>query len=76
MPVLPNAKKALRASKRKAKVNQRVRSKMKTTMAKLRQSPSEELLAQAYSAIDRAVKKNVIHKNKAARLKSKLSQLV
>lgn len=73
MPILKNAKKALRASKRKAEYNVGVRSRMRTAMAKMRKSPTGEQLATAFSAIDRAVKRNIIHKNKAARFKSKMS---
>jgi len=74
MPILKNAKKALRVSKRKNIVNGRIRSRMKTAMDKVQKSPSKVNLALAFSAIDRAVKKNILHKNKAARLKSSLSK--
>ena len=75
MPLLQNAKKALRVSKRKAVVNSRVRSIVKTMVDKLKKSPSSENLRNAYSAIDTAVKNNLMHKNKAARVKSQLSKL-
>lgn len=38
-----------------------------------RKQPTVKTVALAYSRIDRAAKKGVIHKNKAARLKSKLT---
>lgn len=38
--------------------------------------PSAENLAKAFSAIDTAVKRNIFHKNKAARLKSQMSTLI
>ena len=76
MPILKNAKKALRASQRKAVVNGRVRSKLKTMMDKFIKTPSNESLSTAFSAIDKAVKGNLIHANKAARFKSRLSKLV
>jgi small subunit ribosomal protein S20 len=75
MPILANAKKALRASKRKAVVNNRIRSRVKTSMDNVRKDPSQESLKEAYSAIDIASKKNVIHRNKAARLKSQMAKL-
>lgn len=75
MPILQNAKKALRVSKRKTVHNTRVRSIMKTMMDKIRKSPSGENLAAAYSAIDTAVKNNLVHKNRAARLKAQLAKL-
>lgn len=76
MPILKNAKKALRVSKRKTIVNSRVRSRVKTLGDAFRKHPTVETLASAYSALDTAVKKNLLKKNKAARVKSQLSKLV
>lgn len=76
MPILKNAKKALRSAKRKAVVNSRVKSQMKTAMDAVKAQASKEGVSAAFSRIDRAVKHNLIHKNKAARLKSQLSKLV
>jgi ribosomal protein S20 len=76
MPILKNAKKALRASKHKAEHNQRVRSRVKSSSDAVKKSPTASALAAAYRAIDTAVKRNVFHKNKAARLKSQLAKLV
>lgn len=75
MPLLKNAKKALRSSIRKAAVNARTRSRMKTAIKSLKDAATKESLATAYSSVDRAVKRNLIHKNKAARLKSQMSKL-
>jgi ribosomal protein S20 len=75
MPILQNAKKALRVSKRKTLVNQRVKSKMKTAIDAMKQTPTQENLNKAFEAIDMAGKK-IIHHNKAARLKSQLSKLL
>lgn len=76
MPILQNAKKALRVSKRKAVFNRSVKSRVKSAMDSMRKKPSAEALAVAYKAIDTSVKKNILHKNKAARLKAQLSKLV
>lgn len=76
MPILKNAKKALRSSKRKATVNSRVKSRMKTAIDSVKTMPSAETVSEAFSRIDRAVKYNLLHKNKAGRLKSQLSKLV
>lgn len=73
MPLLSNAKKALRSSKRKAIVNSRVRSRMRTALKNVAEKPSAETIATAYSAIDTACKRNLLHKNKASRLKSQIS---
>jgi small subunit ribosomal protein S20 len=76
MPILKGAKKALRSSKRKAAINQVVKSKAKTAISKVKTSQSAAALSAAFSAIDKAVKKNMVHRNKAARLKSQLSKVV
>jgi small subunit ribosomal protein S20 len=76
MPILPNAKKALRSSQRKAKVNKKLRSRVKTTFDKLKAEPNQENLEECHSAIDKAVKKGIYHKNKGARLKSKAAKIV
>lgn len=75
MPLLQNAKKALRVSKRKAIVNKTLRSKVKTMTDKVKETVSAENMSLAFSSIDKAVKKNLLHKNKAARMKSQLSRL-
>ena len=75
MPILANAKKALRVSKKKALINRRTKSLVKTFVDKVIKEPSVAGLAGAFSQLDRAVKKNVIHKNKAARIKSRLSKM-
>lgn len=74
MPILKNAQKALRSSQRKAVVNQRNRSQVKTTTDAFKKNPTAELLAAAFSALDRAAKNHLSHKNKVARVKSQLSK--
>jgi hypothetical protein len=49
---------------------------LKTYTDKVKKGGQAKDLPQAYSAIDKAVKKNLIHKNKAARLKSKLAHSI
>jgi len=76
MPILKNAKKALRASKRKALGNLQTKQQMRSSVKSANSSPSQETVSVAYSRIDRAVKRGIIHKNKAARLKSQVSRLL
>ncbi|HCC84580.1 MAG TPA: 30S ribosomal protein S20 [Candidatus Pacebacteria bacterium] len=76
MPILANAKKALRVSKKKTLTNRRTKSLLKTFIDKVFKLPTAETAAAAFSKIDRAVKKNVIHKNKAARMKSQISKVI
>jgi len=75
MPVLESSKRALRAARRKAKINAVIREKYKEALKRARKNPAEENIKTAYSLLDRAAKTNVIHKNKAARLKSRLMKL-
>lgn len=74
MPIIKSSKKALRQSKRKKLVNDRVLRQLRRVVKKARTSRTPDSIKKAYSALDRAVKKNVIHKNKASRLKSRLSK--
>lgn len=76
MPILANAKKALRQTKRKTLFNRPLKSKAKSMMDIMKKLPSAENLTKAFSAIDIAVKRNIFHKNKAARLKSQMSKLI
>jgi small subunit ribosomal protein S20 len=76
MPILKNAKKALRVSKRKAEYKRPVKSRVKTMTDKVKKEPTAANLSSAFSAIDRAVKKNIFHKNKAARIKAQISKLL
>ncbi len=46
------------------------------SLREAKKARSESAVRKAISFVDRAVKKNVIHKNKAARIKSALSKLV
>lgn len=70
MPILHNAKKALRSSERKATRNTQTRSRMRSALLTAAEKTTPEALNEAYSRVDRAVKKGLIHKNAAARLKS------
>lgn len=76
MPILKNAKKALRVSQRKASMRQPIKSKIKTVRDVVKKNPTPANLSSAFSAIDRAVKRNIFHKKKAARLKSQMAKLV
>ena len=80
MPLTSSAKKALKVEKRRKIENDLTRSKVKSALKGARIAIREEkkdkevseLIAKAYSELDTAAKKHVIHKNKASRLKSRL----
>jgi ribosomal protein S20 len=76
MPVTTSAKQALRKDRKRNLNNNKVRLKLREGLKEFRKAPSNEQLSQVYSLIDTAAKKNLIHHNKAARLKSQMSGLV
>lgn len=74
-----SAKKQIRSSRRKWMQNRYVKGQMRSTVKQMRQALSEgnaqvasTLAPELASQLDKAAKKHVIHKNKAARLKSRL----
>ncbi|PIP56257.1 hypothetical protein COX05_03925 [candidate division WWE3 bacterium CG22_combo_CG10-13_8_21_14_all_39_12] len=75
MATTKSAKRTIPKQERKRVVNLRnwrtLREKVKSFIA----APSKELEGSVYSAIDTAAKKGLIHKNKAAHLKSQMSKL-
>jgi len=75
MPVTKTAKRALRASKKKAGVNQLTRINLEAAIRAAKRGKSLEKILKAVSLADRAAKKKLIHKNKAARIKSALAKL-
>lgn len=76
MPITKTAKRALRVSKRKEAVNKRIRAKLEIAIRLAKKEKSEDAIRHAFSATDRAAKSNIIHKNKAAHIKAKLSKLL
>lgn len=73
MPVIQSAKKKQRQDKKRYQKNQRMRSRYKDMIKKAKKKRTKKTIQTAYSAIDKAAKRHVIHKNKAARLKSILA---
>lgn len=83
MPNHKSAKKRVRQTEKRNLVNRSRRSSLRTQVKKLRaavagtdQNGSQELLNPTISAIDKAVNKGVLHKNTAARYKSRLTSHV
>lgn len=74
MPILRHAKKKLRQDIRKEHIQDNIRVHYKQLIKKAKESPSKDTISAAFQAIDKAAKKNLIHDNKAARLKSALSR--
>jgi small subunit ribosomal protein S20 len=76
MPVTKSAKRALKKDQRRKSENLKTKSAYKKAIAYFKKNLSAKNLSAAYAKIDRAAKKHIIHKNKAARLKSQLAKLL
>lgn len=74
MPVTKSALKALRQDRRRTRFNLLIGKRIKQVLKETRLKPSLSNLKKASSVLDRAAKNKVIHRNKAARLKSRLAQ--
>lgn len=75
MPVTKSASKKLRQDKKRALANRNKKEELKKKIKVAQKSPTDKNVKAAISALDRAVKVHILHKNKAARLKSRLSKL-
>lgn len=73
MPIIKSAKKRVRVANKASIRNAKTKRALKTALKTFAKSPSAKTLSEAHSAIDTAAKKNVIHKNKAARQKRQLA---
>ena len=83
MPNIKSAKKRVLTSKRKEDENILVESRMKNSIKKLEKTvkegnveESKELLTSTLKNIDKAQNVNIVKKNKASRLKSRLTKSV
>jgi small subunit ribosomal protein S20 len=83
MPITSSAKKALRQSKKRRERNIVKKEAYKGAVKAYRKSVAEKKwedaakkLPIAYKSLDKAAKTNVIAKNKAGRLKSRLAKLL
>lgn len=83
MPNSASASKRLRQDKVRAERNKSLKTAMKTKIKKIRKSieagdieAAEAAFPVAAKSLDKAAAKNVIHKNKAARKKSRLQQAI
>jgi small subunit ribosomal protein S20 len=71
MPIIKSAKKRVRVARKAAIRNSKTRRSLKTSLKTFSAKPTADGHSSAYSNLDKAVKKGVIHKNKAARLKKR-----
>lgn len=83
MPITKSAKKALRQSLRRRVQNLKRKEAYKSGIKDIRKliagqniEEAKQLLPRLYKALDKAAKTRVIAKNKASRLKSRLTKLI
>jgi small subunit ribosomal protein S20 len=75
MPVTATAKRALRSSKQKESVNKVITANLEYAIRTAKRGQKQKDITKAMSLADRAAKKGLIHRNKAARIKSQLAKL-
>jgi len=83
MPIIKSAKKALRQNIRRRKINLKKKTELKSVIKQYKKliatgekEKARQQLSLVYKKLDKAAKINLIKKNKAARLKSRLSKLL
>ena len=76
MPIIKSAKKRVRIASKAAIRNSKTKRSLRTAIKAFQADITSKNADSAQSAIDIAVKKGVIHKNKASNLKSKLTKKV
>lgn len=69
MPIIKSAKKRVKTSRKATIRNSKTKRSLKASIKAFVAKPSNASHSEAQSNLDKAVKKGVIHKNKAARLK-------
>ena len=85
MPITKSAKKRVRVSAKATVRNRRLKNEIRLAFKSLRKTASsagksksknqvKKDLAKVYSLLDKAVKKNMIHKNKARRKKIRINK--
>ncbi len=76
MPVTKSARKKLRKDRKRESQNKKIRASLEKAIKEVKKSATEKRVQEVFSLIDKASKKNIIHKNRAARIKSSLSKLI
>jgi small subunit ribosomal protein S20 len=76
MPVIKSARKKLKQDKKREKANKELKLAFRDAVKTAHKTKTLDKITKAVKLTDKAVKKGLIHKNKAARIKSRLSKLV
>lgn len=74
MPIIKSAKKRVKVSNKAAVRNSKTKRSLKTALKAFIKSPTGKTSSAHQSNVDKAVKKGVLHKNKAARLKKQAAK--
>ena len=72
MPIIKSAIKKMRRDARRRAATLKIKGALKNVVKTAHQKPTEATLSAAQKSLDKAAKTGLIHKNKAARLKSRL----
>lgn len=76
MPITKTAKRALRSSRKKEQTNKTFVTRFEIAIREAKNKKTKELVRKAISLTDKAEKKNLIHQNKANRIKGRLAALL
>ena len=74
MPKIRSAKKKLRQARARTAHHRAQRAAIRTAVKKARSQPTPETVARAVQLLDRGARKGRIHRNTAARKKSRLTK--
>ncbi len=74
MPIIKSAKKKLKQDRKKSARNARYTHTYKQIIKKLKKGDKKITVDSAYSIIDKIARKKIIHRHKAARLKSQIAR--
>lgn len=74
MPIIKSAKKRVKVARKATVRNAKTRRSLKTALKSFISKPTATSHSAAQSNLDKAAKKNVIHKNKVARKKRQLAK--
>ncbi len=72
MPIIKSAKKAARQAEKRTEHNVEIKRNIKTAVKAFKANPNAKTLSAAQSEYDKAVKKDLLKKNTAARRKAQL----
>ena len=75
MPIIKSAKKAARQAEKRTRHNVEIKKSIKAALKAFKANSTPETLAKAQSEYDKAVKKDLLKKNTAARRKAKLHKI-